>query len=207
LNKSIGLTDPIREAQEEAPQLKAGPWAVVATTFALAIVFALAVAYFVRNIDDIDTTAGVFVLQDFIDSTLDWVALGGAWSEGDLTFSNDENRVIEGTLIFIASIGTLVFIFDTCNYWRTGRLSRFVWAFRFGFEDFSQVIIYSFVLASQADKDRATWGMRLGIAQALLFVFAKLGELFFLLRDAERQERQAEQDAERQDAQQEMGAA
>ena len=102
---------------------------------------------------------------------------------GDLDFANDPGKIVRNFLAFISAVGTFTFCVDLVIYCRTGKINKNIWIFRFGCEDFAQVMIYSFVAQSQVAKEQGSnsTGALFGVIQALGFVFLKLMEVFIVL--------------------------
>ena len=126
----------------------------------------------------------IFALgQDFADTAMDWGAWGATSAEGDLDFANDPGKIVRNFLAFISAVGTFTFCVDLVIYCRTGKINKNIWIFRFGCEDFAQVMIYSFVAQSQVAKEQGSnsTGALFGVIQALGFVFLKLMEVFIVL--------------------------
>ena len=161
-----------------------GPWGVVGTIVGITVLFTLFVKWAVGNLtnDQLqDGHARLTLVQDFFDCSLDWASLGGSYSEGDLAFSNDNDGVISGFLLLIATVGIIFFLVDLYCYCSKGSVSKNVLIFKLGLEDFPQTLIYSVVLASQAQKGLKTWGMVCGLVQSLVFCAVKFTEIWSMM--------------------------
>ena len=165
------------DGQAESTLPLGGPGGVLGLTISLTVVFLAAIAFATGGIDFTGQEKKIIV-QDIFDCALDWASFAGAYGTGDLDFSNDRGRVIFGFLIFIAIVGMLLFMFDLYCFLAGRGMNRLVFLLKFGVEDFAQVIIYSIVIASQAEGGRQGWGMFAGLVQSLFFCFLKFYEMW-----------------------------
>jgi len=174
-------------ADAEEATLSMGPWAVVGLTVGVTSVFTFGVWKMLQVLPEhpfTDENAQFALLQDFCDCALDWVSWGGTASAGDFDFSNDKDRVISGFVLVLSALGFVFFLVDLCSYLCNGkRLRKDILILKLGIEDFSQAIVYSAILASQA----GAWGTALGLGQSLVFCGIKFLEIFKMVQDAKKE--------------------
>ena len=117
------------------------------------------------------------LIQDFIDTLLDWIVFFLALWEGDFDFANDKQHVLESALIAVACLGTCLYLTELLHYCAIGRLHSFIFVAHTAFEDFLQIILYALVAVSNAYKQAPVKAPIAGVLQSLFFLILKLVEL------------------------------
>ena len=162
-----------------------GPVAIVGGTFAASIVFAGVTAWIVKDLPQIrDRAARTLYLLDLLDTIFDWESWTGTNLEGDFTFSNDQDGIVNWTLCAISIFGTILFLMSTISMWRFNRRFKRIIVLQLGFENFAQGILYIIVASSQASgSGNIHVSVIIGIVQALCFCGFQVFELKDLATD------------------------
>jgi len=147
-------------------------------TFAVSIVFTGVAGWIVKDLTQIkDKAARTLYLLDMLDTLFDWGSWIGTNLEGDFTFSNDEDKVVNWTLCAISIFGTVLFLISTISVWRFNRRFKRIIVLQLGFENFAQGILYIIVASSQASSANVRVSVIIGIIQALCFCGFQIFEL------------------------------
>jgi hypothetical protein len=156
-----------------------GPQLTVGVTSAVSIGFAGVAALVVKDfpIENMQEKVRVLVLIDLMDTIVDWGSWAGTNAQGDFTFSNDRDGIVNWTLFAISNFGTVLFLVSTyliCH--KNGARHKYLLILQLGFENFAQGLLYVFVAASQASTSKGAM-VYFGIVQSLIFCVYQVYEL------------------------------